>query len=76
MAISLRKKLATGTVVGAWNYEDGNCIGQGISVKNNESGIYYGLVYVESVNCAEGLVNRIAIRKSLADQLGFVIVEE
>ena len=74
--VNLRKKLTTGTVIGAWSYDDEVHTGQSIGVKDTETGIYNALVQVESVKCIEGLVDRIVINKSLLKQFGFVIVEE
>lgn len=73
--MSLNKKLATGTKVSAWNYEDGNHVGQALAVKNR-NGDYVSVINIESVNCAQGLVDRVVIKKSALKEAGFLIIEE
>lgn len=71
----LSKKLATGAVIQAFNFNDVNQVGQGISIKNGSTGDSDLLVRVESVRCAEGIVNRVCIKKSAMKQHGFIIIE-
>ncbi len=71
----LNKKLKTGTCLRAWNYEEANFAGQAIGVKNS-NGDYKSVVNIESANCLEGTVNRIVIKKTELEKMGFVIVEE
>ncbi|ADL36160.1 hypothetical protein bpr_II223 (plasmid) [Butyrivibrio proteoclasticus B316] len=73
--MALSKKLATGTCIRAWNYDLGNCIGQAIAVKNNNAD-YPAMVSVESVKCAQGTINRVVIKKSELEKMGFIVVEE
>lgn len=73
--MALSKKLETGTCLRTWNYDDGVTSGQTIGIKN-EYGDYKPIAHIESVRCAEGLVNRVVIKKSFLKEKGFVIIEE
>ncbi len=72
----LQKKLKTGTVIKAWNYDEGNTAGQTVAAKNGSTGDFEALVHVESVECSEGIVNRLVIKKNAAEKLGWTVVEE
>ena len=74
--MALSKKLSTGTVIKAWNYDKMTTVGQTIGVKNGSTGDFEALVHVESVKCSEGVVNRLVIKKTTAEKLGWIIVEE
>lgn len=74
--MTLKKKLDTGTVIAAYNHEEGNTVGQTISAKNGSTGCYEPLVHIESVKCAEGTMNRLVIKRSTAEKLGWLIIEE
>ena len=73
--MALGKKLKTGTCLQTWNYDDGVTSGQTIGIKN-ENGDYTPVAHIESVRCAEGLVNRLVLKKSFLKEKGFVIIEE
>ena len=74
--MALNKKLETGTCVRAWNYESENIYkGMGLGIKD-KNGAYPAAINIESVHCAEGLVNRIIINKTRLKEAGFTIVEE
>ncbi len=73
----LQKKLKTGTIIKAWNYEEGTTTGQTVAAKNGSTGGFEPLIHAESVKCSEGIVNRLIIKKSVAKRLGWdVIVDE
>ena len=72
----LKRFFRTGTVIKAWNYDEVTTTGQTIAVKNGSTGDYEALVHVEGVKCAEGIVNRIVIKKTTAKKLGWIVVEE
>lgn len=70
----LKKKLKTGSVIEAWNYDIGNCIGMSIGVYDKMTCNSKSIVSVESADCIEGTVNRIVINKKKAEMYGFRIV--
>ncbi len=74
--MALSKKLKTGTIIRTWNFDEVTTSGQTISVKNKASGNYNPLIHIESVKCAEGIKDRIVIKKSVAEEFGFVVIEE
>ncbi len=74
--MALSKKLATGTVVKAWNYDEVTTTGMTIAEKNGSTGNFDALIHVESVKCAEGIINRLVIKRDAANKLGWTIVEE
>ena len=79
MTVSLRKKIAPNVVIGAWNYEEEDHMGQCIGIKDTDTPWYRALVQVESVQHGNELINRenrIRINKARIDQLGWTIVEE
>ena len=76
MSVTLRKKIAPNIIVGAWNYEDEDCMGQCIGVKDTDTLWYRALVQVESKKHGEGLIHSIRINKARMDELGFIVVEE
>ena len=75
----LHKKLETGTCVCTWNYEDDNCMGQTVAVKN-DNGKYEPIIHVESVGNKgfEGVDahNVVYINKDKISEAGFLIVED
>ena len=70
------KKLETDAFVSAWTYEQENFRGINVGLKNTKVGGFDSVFYIESIRCAEGLVNRIVINKTNLKKAGFVIVEE
>ena len=69
----LHKKLETGTIVGAWNYDEGNTQGEAIGVKN-KNGNLKSIFNIESVRCLEGVVNRVVLKKAELEALGFIVL--
>lgn len=74
--MALSKKLATGTVIKTWNYDEITTTGQTIAAKNGSTGDFEALIHVESAKCSEGIINRLVIRKTAAEKLGWTVVEE
>ena len=76
--MALGKKLDTGTVLMSWNYEtrDGSSMGQEISVRDKNTGGYQVLIDIGSRKTEKGVENRLVIKKSLAEKLGWVVIEE
>ena len=74
--MALSKKLETGTIIRTWNFDEVTTSGQTISVKNKSSGGYNPLIHIESVKCAEGIKDRIVIKKSVIKEFGFIVIEE
>ena len=68
--------LKTGTVIKAWNYDEGTTSGMSVAAKNTAGGNDNVLLHIESVECAEGIVNRIVFKKDEAKKLGWTIIEE
>lgn len=73
--MALQKKLATGTKLRTYNYDDPTYVGQTVSVEN-DNGDYTSIIHIESAVCNEGVVDRVVIKKSVLKELGFVIIEE
>ncbi len=71
----ISKKLITGKIIKAMNFEMSNAQGQTLTIRNS-NGDDVPIIHVETVNCAQGTVNRIVFKKSEAEQLGFLVVEE
>lgn len=69
------KTLKTGTKIRVWDYENENHSGHAIGIKD-VNGDFPVVINAESVNCAQGTVNRVVIKKSILEKLGWVIVEE
>ena len=67
------KKLMTGTLLKTWNFDESNCNGQTIAVKNS-NGDYQPVIHVEARNCAEGTVDRVEIKKDKLEALGFTVI--
>ena len=74
--MSLQKRLKTGTVIKAWNYDEVTTTGQTVAAKNGSTGDFEALIHAESVKCSEGIINRLVIKKSVAKRLGWIVVEE
>ena len=72
----LQKKLKTGTVIKAWNYDEVTTTGQTVAAKNGFTGDFESLIYAESVKCSDGIINRLVIKRSVAQRLGWIVVEE
>ena len=72
----IHQKLATGTTISAWDYDGMTAKGQTIAARNDATKEYHPLIRVESVEGADGPRNRIVIKKSEAEKLGWTIVEE
>lgn len=72
----LKKKLKTDSVIEAWNYDTEIYTGISIGVYDKMVGNSKAIVSVESVDCADGVVNRIVINKKKAEKYGFRIVIE
>ena len=74
---SSQKKLQTKDTVEAWTYETGIYTGISVGVFDKMVGNSKPIVSVESVNSADGIVNRIVINKAKADKYGFrIIIDE
>ena len=71
----LQKKLASGANIRTWNYNEENYVGQAMGIKN-DNGTYESVINVESAVCSEGTVNRVVIKKSLLEKMGWTIIEE
>ncbi len=71
----IAKKLITGATIRAWNFNESNAQGQTLTIRDS-NGDDVPIIHVEAVNCAQGTVNRIVFKKSEAEQLGFLVVEE
>ena len=75
--MSLKKKLQTKDTVEAWTYETGIYTGISVGVFDRMIGNSKSIVSVESVDSADGIVNRIVINKAKADKYGFrIIIDE
>jgi len=74
--MALNKKLETGTVIKAWNYDGVTTTGMSVAAKNGNTGGFDALLHVESVKCAEGVVNRLVIKRATVEKLGWTITEE
>lgn len=70
----LKKKLKTGSVVEAWNYDTGIYTGMSIGAYDKMTCNSKSIVFVESVDSVDGIVNRIVINKKKAEKYGFRIV--
>ncbi len=76
----LAKKLATGTCVRTVNFDEEECggiadnKGQAVGVKDSRTGGYRDVMIIESRKCAEGTVNRIELKKSVLEDLGFTVI--
>lgn len=69
----IAKRLSTGTLIKAWNFDESNCQGQTVAVKNS-NGDYQPVIHIESRNCAQGTVDRVEIKKSVLEELGFTVI--
>lgn len=67
------KKLRTGTMLRTFNFDESNANGQMVTIRNN-NGDYQNVVCIESVNCAQGTIDRIQIKKSVLESLGFTVI--
>ena len=75
--MSLKKKLQTKDTVEAWTYETEIYTGISVGVFDRMIGNSKSIVSVESVDSADGIVNRIVINKAKADKYGFrIIIDE
>ena len=72
--MDLKKKLQTKDTIEAWTYETGIYTGISIGVFDKMIGNSKSMVSVESVDSADGIVNRIVINKTRAEKYGFKIV--
>lgn len=72
--MGLKKKLQTDAIVEAWAYDAGIYKGVSIGVFDRMCGSSKSVVSVESVDSADGVVNRIVINKAKAQKYGFAIV--
>ena len=73
----LKIKLKTDSVIEACNYILENYVGISIRVYDRKACNSKAIVLVESVDCADGAVNRIVINKKKAEKYGFrIIIEE
>ena len=72
--MDLKKKLQTKDTIEAWTYETGIYTGISIGVFDKMIGNSNSMVSVESVDSADGIVNRIVINKTRAEKYGFKIV--
>ena len=75
--MSLKKKLQTKDTVEAWTSATGIYSGMSVGVFDRMIGNSKSIVSVESVDSADGIVNRIVINKAKADKYGFrIIIDE
>ena len=72
--MGLKKKLQTKDTIEAWTYETGICTGISVGVFDKMQGSSKSIISVESVDSANGIVNRIVINKAKAEKYGFRIV--
>ena len=72
--MNLKKKLQTKDIVEAWTYETGIYTGISVGIFDRMIGSSKSMVAVESVDSADGIVNRIVINKAKAKKYGFRIV--
>lgn len=72
--MSFKKKLLSGDVVETWPYETGIYRGISVGVFDRMIGRPKAVVHVESIDSADGIVNRIVINKRKAEKYGFSIV--
>ena len=69
-----KRKLRTGTVIEAWDYDALIYTGISVGVYDKMTGSSKSIVSVESVDMMDGVVNRIVIDKQKAEKYGFRIV--
>ena len=72
--MGLKKKLQTKNTIEAWTYKTGIYTGISVGVFDRMIGNSKSVVSVESVDSADGIVNRIVINKAKAERYGFRIV--
>lgn len=72
----LKIKLKTDSIIEAGNYILEKYVGISIRVYDKVTCNSKAIVLVESVDCADGIVNRIVINKKKAEKYGFKIVIE
>lgn len=72
--MGLKKKLQTKDTIEAWIYETGIYTGISVGVFDRMIGNSKSVVSVESVDSADGIINRIVINKAKAEKYGFRIV--
>ena len=72
--MSLKKKLQTNDTIEAWIYDAIIYKGISIGVFDRMCGSSKSVVSVESVDSADGIVNRIVINKAKAEKYGFKIL--
>lgn len=71
----ITKKLETGTRIKTKNYDTGNCAGQAVMVRNR-NGDYPSVFEIESVKCADGIVDRAIVKKEKLEALGFLVLTD
>ena len=71
--MGITKKLATGTMIKAYSFDESNAQGQAIAVKNS-NGDYQPVIFIESRTCAQGTIDRIEIKKRDLEELGFTVI--
>lgn len=75
--MGLKKKLQTKDTIEAWTFETGIYTGISVGVFDRMVGNSKSIVSVESVDSADGIVNRIVINKDKAEKYGFrIIIDE
>ena len=75
--MGVKKKLQTNDAIEAWTYEALIYKGISIGVFDRMAGSSKSVVSVESVDSADGIVNRIVINKAKAEKYGFrVVIDE
>ena len=72
--MGLKKKLQTKDTIEAWTYETGIYTGISVGVFDRMIGKSNSVVFVESVDSVDGILNRIVINKAKAEKYGFRIV--
>ena len=69
-----KKKLKTKETIEAWTYDTGVYEGMSLGIFDKMCGNSKAVVSVECAETADGIVNRIVIRKAKAEKYGFKIV--
>jgi hypothetical protein len=72
--MGFKKKLQTKDTIEVWTYETGIYTGISVGVFDRMIGNSKSVVSVESVDSADGIINRIVINKAKAEKYGFRIV--
>lgn len=75
--MGFKKKLQTGNIIEAWTFDTGIYKGISVGAFDKMCGNSKSMVSVESVDSADGVINRIVINKAKAEKYGFrIIIDE